>query len=107
MDRAPPPLSFADALALKLPPDRRSAEAFVDGDLEVRFAAPPGTGPQVPHLRDEFYIVATGTGRYRIADSVTACGPGDLLFAAAHAEHGFEEISKDFAVWIVFYGPEK
>jgi hypothetical protein len=38
---------------------------------------------------------------------VTAVGPGDLLFAAAHVAHGFEDFSEDFAIWIVFYGPVK
>ena len=100
-------LSLADARALKPPPDRASAEALVDGDLEVRFAAPATKGMQVPHARDEFYIVATGSGRYRIEDTEVAIGPGDLLFAAARAEHGFVERSDDFSEWIVFYGPEK
>ena len=100
-------LSLADARALKPPPDRASAEAFVDGDLEVRFAAPATRGMQVPHERDEFYIVATGSGRYRIEDTETAIGAGDLLFAAARAEHGFVERTDDFSEWIVFYGPAK
>ena len=95
------------ARALKPPPDRASAEAFVDGDVEVRFAAPATRGMQVPHERDEFYIVATGNGRYRIDDAEVAIGAGDLLFAAAHAEHGFVERSDDFSEWIVFYGPAK
>ena len=107
MDRTPPLVSLAEALALKLPPDRRSAEVFVDGDLEIRFTAQPTKGPQVPHERDEFYIVATGTGRYRVEDSVSDIGPGDLLFAAAGAPHGFEDYSDDFAIWIVFYGPHQ
>jgi len=36
---------------------------------------------------------------------VTEVGPGDLLFAAAHVAHGFEDISDDFSVWVMFYGP--
>jgi quercetin dioxygenase-like cupin family protein len=52
-------------------------------------------------------IVAAGTGHYRVEDRVTAVGPGDLLFAAAHVAHGFEDFSEDFAIWIVFYGPVK
>ena len=104
MDRAPPVVSLAAARALALPTGRRSAEAFRDDDVEIRFAAPPGVGPQVPHDRDEFYIVVGGTGLYRIGDVVTAIGPGDLVFAAAHEPHGFEDISPDFMVWIVFYG---
>ncbi len=80
---------------------------FIDGDLELRFAARPTNGPQVPHLRDELYFVASGTGRYRRQDQVTAVAAGDLLFAAAHAPHGFEDMSEDFSVWVLFYGPEK
>ena len=106
MDPTPPPTSLAAALALPRTPGR-SAEVFVDGDLEVRFAARPTNGPQVPHLRDELYFVAAGSGRYRVEDQVSTVGAGDLLFAAAHAAHGFEDISEDFCVWVIFYGPQK
>jgi mannose-6-phosphate isomerase-like protein (cupin superfamily) len=71
------------------------------------FAAQPTKGPQVPHLREELYFVASGTGRYRVQDQVTAVASGDVLFAAAHVPHGFEDISEDFTVWVLFYGPEK
>jgi mannose-6-phosphate isomerase-like protein (cupin superfamily) len=107
MDKTPPPLSLAAALALPLPDGRRSAEALRDGDLEVRLYAPKGHDPQTPHDRDELYIVAAGRGAYRVEDMVTAFGPGDLLFAAAHATHRFEDFSADFAAWVVFYGPTK
>jgi len=106
MDHTPPPMSLAAALALPRTPGR-SAEVFVDGDLEFRFAARPTNGPQVPHLRDEVYIVAAGTARYRVEDQVTEVSPGDLLFCAAHVKHGFENNSPDFSVWVLFYGPEK
>ena len=112
--KSPPPtgrtglhIALAAARALEPPPDRASAEAFVDGDIEVRFAAPSTLGMQVPHERDEFYIVATGSGRYRVDDTEVAIGPGDLLFAAAHAKHGFVERTDDFSEWVVFYGPVK
>lgn len=108
MDRpSPMPISLAVARALPLPPDRRSAEAFHDRDVEIRFAGRPSQGPQVPHERDEFYIVVSGSGRYRVEDRVVSVGPGDLLFAAARAPHGFEDITDDFSVWVVFYGAEK
>jgi mannose-6-phosphate isomerase-like protein (cupin superfamily) len=106
MDRTPPPTSLSAALTLPFTPGR-SAEVFVDGDLEVRFAAHPTDGPQVPHERDELYVVAAGAGRYRVEDKVTEVGPGDLLFCAARVPHGFEDISDDFCVWVIFYGPRK
>ena len=106
MDRTPPPVALADALALPRTPGR-SAEIFIDGELEIRFAAKPTDGPQTPHLRDELYVVAAGSGRYRLGDEVSDVGAGDLLFAAAHTAHGFEAISEDFSVWVIFYGPEK
>jgi len=97
MNRNRPPISLTNALALPVGPGH-SAEVFVDGDLEVRFAARPTYVPQVLHQRDELYIVAAGTGRYRVEDKVTPVGAGDLLFAPAHVAHGFEEISEGFAV---------
>jgi hypothetical protein len=36
---------------------------------------------------------------------VVTCGPGDVLFVAAHEEHRFVDFSDDFKVWVVFYGP--
>jgi len=79
MDRTPLPVSLAAALALPRTPGR-SAEVSIDGDLEVRFAAKPTNGPQVPHQRDELYFVAAGRGRYRVQDTVSNVGPGDVLF---------------------------
>ena len=106
MDRTPPPVSLAAALALPRTPGR-SAEILIDGALELRFAARPTDGPQVPHLRDEIYFVAAGTGHYRVEDEVTAVAAGEVLFCAAHVAHGFQDISPDFSVWVLFYGPEK
>jgi quercetin dioxygenase-like cupin family protein len=106
MDRTPPPVSLAAALALPRT-SGRSAEVFADETLEVRFAAKPTDGPQEPHHRDELYFVAAGTANYRVEDRVTQVGRGDVLFCAAHLPHGFENNSEDFSVWVVFYGPGK
>jgi quercetin dioxygenase-like cupin family protein len=106
VNRTPNAISLATALALPRTPGR-SAEVFVDGELEVRFAARPTHGPQVPHRKDEIYFVASGTARYRVMDQVTDVAVGDVLFCAAHVPHGFENNSDDFSVWVLFYGPEK
>lgn len=42
MDKSPPPVSLAAALALPLPKGRRSSEVFVDADLEIS-TRPKGT----------------------------------------------------------------
>ena len=69
MDRTPPPVSLTAALGLPRTPGR-SAEVFVDGDLEVRFAARPTNGPQIPHQRDELYFVADGNGGHTFAKTL-------------------------------------
>jgi quercetin dioxygenase-like cupin family protein len=106
MDSTPPPLSLTAALGLPRTPGR-SAEVFVDGDLEVRFAARPTNGPQTPREKDEIYFVAAGTARYRVGRETWPVGPGDVLFCAAQVPHGFEDPSDDFSVWVLFYGPRK
>src|SRR5437868_7400642 len=103
METTPFPVSLAAALALPRTPGR-SAEVFIDGDLELRFAARPTSGPQTPHLRDEIYFIAAGRGKYRVEDRVSDVGAGDICFCAAHTEHGFEDFTDDFCVWVVFYG---
>src|SRR5882757_5203360 len=101
MDRTPAPISLSVARSLPWKPGR-SAEAFVDGDLEVRFTPKPTKGMQTPHQRDELYLVASGGGRYRVENTVTKVGTGDLLFAAAGVVHGFEDFTDDFAIWVIF-----
>ena len=68
-----------------------AAEVFRDDHVWIRFAARPTSGPQVPHDRDEFYIVASGTARYRWDGGETMIGPGDMMFAAAHTPHGYDQ----------------
>ena len=101
------PVSLAAARALQPPEGSRAAEVFRDDHVWIRFAARPTSGPQVPHDRDEFYIVASGTARYRWDGGETMIGPGDMMFAAAHTPHGYDQFSEDFSVWVVFYGPPR
>ena len=65
MDRTPAPVSLATAPALQPPKGSRAAKLFRDNHVWIRFAARPTSGPQAPYDRDEFYIVASGTARYR------------------------------------------
>jgi len=85
---------------------RASALLMTHGSMTLRYYAPRGTDPQQPHDQDELYIVTKGTGTYVCDDQRTEFKPGDVLFAAAHAVHRFEDFSDDFETWVVFYGPE-
>ncbi|MDH4322560.1 MAG: cupin domain-containing protein [Betaproteobacteria bacterium] len=94
-----------DAAAAPIPDGRRSAEILRNGSLEVRWYAPRGSDPQTPHDRDEVYVVASGRAAFVRGSERVAVGTGDLLFVPAGMEHRFEELSGDFATWVMFYGP--
>jgi mannose-6-phosphate isomerase-like protein (cupin superfamily) len=88
------------------PKGQRFIELFRHGTLSVELYAPRGKDPQTPHTRDEIYVIATGSGRFRRGSEDTTFGPGDVLFVPAGEEHRFEEFTDDFATWVFFYGPE-
>jgi mannose-6-phosphate isomerase-like protein (cupin superfamily) len=91
---------------LPLPDGERSIELFRHGTLTIKLYAPRGHDPQTPHLQDEIYVIAHGTGRFRRGAEETSFGPGDVIFVAAGEEHKFTEFTDDFATWVFFYGPE-
>jgi mannose-6-phosphate isomerase-like protein (cupin superfamily) len=79
-------------------------ELWQRGDVSVEYYAPRGVDDQHPHDRDEIYIVASGSGRFRNGDATDPFGPGDFLFVPAHVVHRFEDFSDDFGTWVVFFG---
>jgi len=111
MSSLPPPraahVALADALA-RLPDDspRRSVELFRHGTLLVKLYAPQGVDPQTPHGQDEAYVVARGRAVFWDGAARRPVAPGTFLFAAAGHPHRFEELSDDFAAWVIYYGPE-
>lgn len=99
--------TVAEARGAPLPDGRLSPLLMAHGSMTLRYYAPPADGdPQQPHNQDELYIVERGSGTFFMAGERVACEPGDVLFAPAAAEHRFEDYSDDFALWVVFYGPE-
>ena len=100
-------LRVADALShLTDPEGLRSATLFEHGSLQVKIYAPREHDPQRPHTRDEIYVVAQGSGIYFDGATRRRFRAGDLIFAPAGSEHRFDEFTEDFAVWVMFYGPE-
>lgn len=74
--------------------------------MVLELYAPRGIDDQQPHLQDELYFIAKGSGTFSCGGETVQFGPGDALFAAAGVEHRFEEFTDDFETWVVFYGPD-
>jgi GNAT superfamily N-acetyltransferase/mannose-6-phosphate isomerase-like protein (cupin superfamily) len=89
------------------PSGERSLAIFEHRDLLLKFYAPRGADPQKPHTRDELYVVARGCGEFELEGHCQPFGCGDVLFAPAGAQHRFLKFTQDFAVWVIFYGPEQ
>lgn len=83
-----------------------SSLAFEHGTMALRWYSPAGTDVQKPHTRDEIYFVASGSGVFVNGDARHQFATGDALFVPAGVTHRFEAFSPDFAVFVVFYGPE-
>ena len=100
-------LRMADALArLEAQTQPRFIELFQHGTLSVELYAPRGRDTQSPHTRDEIYVIAAGSGFFYNGETRVPVEPGDFLFVAAGRPHRFEDITPDFAAWVMFYGPE-
>ena len=83
----------------------RAVTVLQRGSLDVALSLPLRPRQQTPHSQDEIYFIIRGRGVLIHDSKRDAFEPGDLLFVAAGIEHQFEDISEDFAVWRVFYGP--
>ena len=99
-------VTLAEAMATPIPAGRRSAPVLSHGSMLVALYAPRGKDEQTPHPQDELYLVARGSGWFVTGDARHPFGAGDVLFVPAGVVHRFEQFSDDFAVWVVFYGPE-
>ena len=103
-------------------PGHLSARIMQYGSMELRWYAPRDDDKQVPHDRDELYVIQSGSAVFARADESYPFGddvmisvrgmtkvearPGDVLFVPAGTEHRFESMSSDFGAWIIFHGPE-
>jgi mannose-6-phosphate isomerase-like protein (cupin superfamily) len=99
-------IRFEDAAARLEGEVQRVVTVFRHGSLEVELYAPEGRDYQTPHDRDEVYVVIRGKATFVHGGSRDPCGPHDVLFVPAGLEHRFEDFTDDFAVWVLFYGPE-
>ena len=97
-------LTVRDALATLGEHGETYVKLFAERALDVALYKPDRVDPQTPHLRDEIYVIATGSGRFVQADEARAFAPGDLLFVPKGSPHRFEDFSDDFSTWVIFFG---
>jgi mannose-6-phosphate isomerase-like protein (cupin superfamily) len=102
-DRLTPQIALA---RLRAEPGRTFIELFRHGTLAVEIYKPEKIDPQMPHTRDEVYVVVSGSGTFLNGGVRHPFGPGEVLFVPAGVEHRFESFTDDFVTWVFFYGPE-
>lgn len=99
-------IGVADAQRIEPESGRLSSLAWQRGSMQLRYYRPPTPDPQTPHTQDELYVVIAGTARFMCDGRAADCQAHDVLFAPAGSVHRFEQPSADFAVWVIFYGPQ-
>ncbi len=102
----PARVSLDAARSAPLQPGRQSALLLAHGSFELRYYAPRGSDPQMPHTQDEVYVIGSGHGWFVRGDERVPFVAGDALLVAAGVVHRFEDFSDDFGTWVIFYGPE-
>jgi mannose-6-phosphate isomerase-like protein (cupin superfamily) len=81
-------------------------DALRHGSMRLGLYRPVGTDTQGPHKQDELYVVVSGQGGFIKSGERVEVAVHDVLFVEAGAEHRFVDFSDDFAVWVIFWGPE-
>jgi hypothetical protein len=101
-------VALAEALAKGPPPAGNLAvPIFAHGSLVAELYAPAGDDAQKPHDRDEVYVVARGTAVFVDGGNRgRPVEPGSFVFVPAREAHHFQDMSRDFATWVFFYGPD-
>jgi mannose-6-phosphate isomerase-like protein (cupin superfamily) len=88
------------------PAAMRFAYVLKHGTMKLGLYAQTDQDRQQPHAQDELYVVVSGSAEFIKADQRVACAAGDALFVEAGVAHRFEAMSPDFALWVVFWGPD-
>ncbi len=75
------------------------------GTMKVGLYAPSAADTQGPHKQDELYIVVRGSGDFIKNGERRRFAARDVIFVEAGSPHCFENFSRDFATWVIFWGP--
>jgi mannose-6-phosphate isomerase-like protein (cupin superfamily) len=100
-------LSAADAMTTLAASGGDFARLLERHSCDVGLYKPVGVDTQKPHLRDELYVIVTGSGSFTCQGKAEEFGSGDVFFVPAGADHRFSSFSSDFATWVIFLGPRQ
>lgn len=99
---------LSEAAALLKQAHKASNAVFIPvfsyADLQVEYYKPDEIDKQLPHLKDEVYVIASGRGYFYINGNKRAFSSGDIFYVKAGEKHYFTEFTADFATWVIFYG---
>src|SRR3954468_845472 len=100
------PFKFSPGdVAAQFPADpaaMRFAYGLKHGTMKLGLYAQTDEDKQQPHAQDELYVVVSGTADFIKAGERVACAAQDALFVEAGVVH----MSSDFALWVIFWGPD-
>jgi mannose-6-phosphate isomerase-like protein (cupin superfamily) len=92
--------------ALKKDKNRTFTMLLKRGSMSIEYFAPKDVDTQQPHKQDEIYVIASGSSQFYRNGELLYCNKNDVLFVPAGMEHRFLHFTRDFATWVIFYGPE-
>lgn len=75
-------------------------------NVSMVFFAPSEKDYQTFHEEDEYYFIARGSGELVIDGERFSFAAGDAFFVERSVPHRFENFTKDFATWAVFFNAE-
>ena len=77
---------------------------FQSNLLTMEIYKPHLADNQKPHKSDEFYLVISGTGKFRFHREIVEFKKGDFIFVPAGVDHQFFDFTHDFITWVFFIG---
>lgn len=94
------------AAEIPAPNGDRFHVALERGELQIELYMPRGVDDQIPHDRDECYVIVEGQGKFELGGEVVPFEAGDFFFVPAKVEHRFLDFGESMTTWVIFYGPE-
>lgn len=104
---------YAEDLAKQLPLPATSkwklgvpfVVAMTKGSMVTEYCALRDTDYQTTHDQDELYFILNGHAVFESEHGDQPIQRGAAILVHAGEAHRFKDMSKDFAAWVVFWGP--